>query len=229
MFVSIQEVTCSHSSIASLFFAPHANGSHVALCLENYRRSGTQNFSTTPLVRTSGRIELSNKTSNGKPLTSTYPLSQPATLSQPSTPACPTSQAVTISNLAISRQTSEAEIIWILKMVMSNMSFRSCDNFIQVLQRMLPGTQTLQQMSLGRDKASYSVQFGLAPYFHDRLMDCVNKAPVYVVCFDESLNKVTQEKQMDCHVRYYDCATYQVTTRFITSFFRYRWMVQTLI
>jgi hypothetical protein len=50
MFVSIQEVTCSHSSIASLFFAPHANGSHVALCLENYRRSGTQNVSTTPLV-----------------------------------------------------------------------------------------------------------------------------------------------------------------------------------
>jgi hypothetical protein len=79
---------------------------------------------------------------------------------------------------------------------------------------MLPGTQTLQQMNLGRDKASYSVQFGLAPYFHDRLMDCVNKAPVYVVCFDESLNKVTQEKQMDCHVRYYDCAT-----RFITSSF----------
>jgi len=39
------------------------------------------------------------------------------------------------------------------------------------------------------------------------------------VCFDESLNKVTQEKQMDCHVRYYDCATHQVTTRFITSSF----------
>lgn len=151
--------------------------------------AGMKHLRNEASVRTSGRIQLSNKTSNGKPSTSTYPLSQPATLnqpstfacslpqpttlSQPSTPACPTSQAVTISNLAISRQTSEAEIIWILKMVMSNMSFRSCDNFIQVLQRMLPGTQTLQQMSLSRDKASYSVQFGLAPYFHDRLMDCV--------------------------------------------------------
>ena len=84
---------------------------------------------------------------------------------------------------------------------------------------MLPGTQNLQQLSLGRDKVSYSVRFGLAPYFHDLLMDYVNKAPVYVVCFDENLKKVTQEKHMNCHVRYYDCAIHQVTTRFITSFF----------
>jgi hypothetical protein len=74
-------------------------------------------------------------------------------------------------------------------------------------------------MSIGQDKVSYSIKFGLAPYFHAQLMDVVLKSAAYVICFDESLNKVTQEGQMDCYVRFFNNDKKQVMTRYITSSF----------
>jgi hypothetical protein len=102
---------------------------------------------------------------------------------------------------------------------MSKFSFRSSDDIVGLFHRMFPDSLIAQKMSLGRDKMGYSIRFGLATYFNDQLMDLALKSPAYVICFDESLNKVTQEEQMDCYVRLYNVNKNRVETRYITSTF----------
>ncbi len=50
-------------------------------------------------------------------------------------------------------------------------------------------------------------------------MDATLKADVYVICFDESLIKVTQEPQLDCYVHFFNNNIKQVMTWFITLSF----------
>ena len=47
----------------------------------------------------------------------------------------------------------------------------------------------------------------------------VNKSPFYLIGFDESLNHMLQDKQMDIHARFWDSENSQAETRFLTSMF----------
>ena len=44
---------------------------------------------------------------------------------------------------------------------------------------------------------AYLECFGTAPYFTEKLVNKVREAVCYVVSFDESLNSICQEGQMD--------------------------------
>ena len=57
-------------------------------------------------------------------------------------------------------------------------------------------------MKLGRAKATYIANFGILPYVLMLLHDSINRSPVYTLSFDESLNKVTQECEMDLIIRF---------------------------
>ena len=57
-------------------------------------------------------------------------------------------------------------------------------------------------------------KFGLAPYFKDLLIKEIKAANIFFVSFDESLNKVLQEEQMDVQFRYWKEASKQVNARF---------------
>ncbi len=57
--------------------------------------------------------------------------------------------------------------------------------------------------------------FGLAEHFMELLKKEVSGC--FVVLFDESLNKKTQQQQMDIHVRYWK--DNEVTTRYLGSEF----------
>jgi len=117
----------------------------------------------------------------------------------------------------VSNDVLNAEILWCLNVVSNNFSFRSSDNVTQLFQKMFPDSDVAKSFSIGRSKIAYSITHGLAPYFSETLLKYIAQSPAYVICFDESLNKVTQECQMDLHVRYFDINTDKVVTRYLSS------------
>lgn len=65
--------------------------------------------------------------------------------------------------------TTRAEIIWTLKSVMSGFSTRSSDDMSQTLCAMYPNVDEIKSFQMGRTKATYVINHGLAPYFKSLL------------------------------------------------------------
>ena len=124
---------------------------------------------------------------------------------------------VTARPLAGGNQTLKAEILWALKCVDSHYSFHSCENLSVVFQRMFPGDLVAQTFSCAETKCRYLCQFGIAPYFRELLKESVKTDGDYVLLFDESLNKVTHNKQLDIHIRLWHHD--QVKSRYFQSKF----------
>ena len=62
--------------------------------------------------------------------------------------------------------------------------------------------------ALGPSKVPYVISHGLAPYYTDKLLKTVipqDSDPLYfVACFDEAFNDVSNLKQLDVHLIYFD-------------------------
>lgn len=112
----------------------------------------------------------------------------------------------------------QAEVLWALYSVEKHNSLRSTSDCGSIFKLMFPNDQAAQHFSLGKDKLSYMVDYGLAPYFRNELSKTLGTS-VFSVSFDESLNKITQSSQMDIHIRFWDEASDQVITRYWTSEF----------
>ena len=56
-------------------------------------------------------------------------------------------------------------------------------------------------MELGKGKLKYIVNYGNAPFFEERLKKHANESDWLAVCYDESLNKIIQESEMDVVLR----------------------------
>ena len=70
-----------------------------------------------------------------------------------------------------------------------------------------------------KDKASYIMNYGLAPHFKDMLLSSINKSNMLVVSFDKSLNKNAQKGQMVVMIRYWDVDECAVKCRYLGSSF----------
>ena len=84
---------------------------------------------------------------------------------------------------------------------------------------MFPDSEIAKSFELVADKLKYVINFGLAPYFKDMLGEIWKKSEHYVISFDESLNDVTQNCQMDILVRFFDSITCNVKVRYLDSRF----------
>jgi hypothetical protein len=82
---------------------------------------------------------------------------------------------------------------------------------------MFQDSEIAKRFQMQKDKNSYVVTYGLGPYFQDQLSATVQKCPFFTSSFDESLNKVSQNGQMDIVVRFWNEATNEVATRSLTS------------
>lgn len=71
-----------------------------------------------------------------------------------------------------------------------------------VFRAMFPDSEYAKSFTCGKDKTSYLVRFGLAPFIKRELLSTVNQGS-FVIMFDESLNRTTKRKQLDIHVRYW--------------------------
>ena len=69
--------------------------------------------------------------------------------------------------------------------------------------KMFPDSKIGQSFTLGKTKCSYILKFGIVPYVKSLLVQSVKDSGDYILMFDESLNRITQEKQMDMWVRYW--------------------------
>ena len=112
-----------------------------------------------------------------------------------------------------------AEIIWAMKVVFSHFSYKSCTDIEKLFRKMFPDSQIAKEFTCGASKCAYIVCYGLAPYFRSQLLDQIRGVNAFVILLDESMNKYTQKKQMDYHIRFYDESSKEVVTRYFTSDF----------
>ena len=80
---------------------------------------------------------------------------------------------------------------------------------------MFPDSQIAAKFSCGERNTSYLCVFGIAEYFKVEVISEVTGP--HTILFDESLNKMMKQKQMDIHVRYLNAG--KVSTRYIGSNF----------
>ena len=112
-----------------------------------------------------------------------------------------------------------AEIRWTMKLVLSNLSFRSCLGLNDLFQSMFYDSDIAKGFKLSKMKCSYYVNYGLAPFYKKKLIAEVNASPFFTLHFDESMNKVLQTEQMDGCVRFWSDECNQVKTHYLDSQF----------
>lgn len=137
--------------------------------------------------------------------------------------ACASSaKSISLQEIAIPLSVISAEIRWALNSVMSHFSMRSCLNMNTLLKAMFPDSEIAKRFQMSKTKIGYFITFGLAPYFRKALLANIRNSPYFSIMFDESLNKIFQEEQMDVQVRFWDNASNLAATRYLDSQFLHR-------
>ena len=78
-------------------------------------------------------------------------------------------------------------------------------------------TVVLRRLTCGATKGAYLTCFGLSPYFHEQLVNMVRSTTCYSISFDECMNRISQNEQMDFIIRYWDGNTNKVAVRYLGS------------
>lgn len=114
---------------------------------------------------------------------------------------------------------SKAEIMWTMHIIENNGSMNSCNKTIPIFKLMFTDSEIAKKMQLSATKSSYLYTFGLCEYFTELFKENFKNIKYYVVCFDESLNKIAQKCQMDFYIRIFNNITNKVDTRYLRSVF----------
>ena len=61
--------------------------------------------------------------------------------------------------------------------------------------------------------------YGIAPYLKSNITKSILKAPYFIIDFDESLNSVLQNEQMDIQIKYWSDEDCNIQTRYYDSKF----------
>ena len=102
---------------------------------------------------------------------------------------------------------------------MCHYSFNSCNDISATFRAMFPDSGIAKTFTCGATKCAYLSCFGLAPYFHEQLVDMVRSTACYSISFDECINRISQNEQMDFIIRYWDGNTNKVAERYLGSEF----------
>lgn len=90
--------------------------------------------------------------------------------------------------------TLRAEVLWCLHTAAKHKSLNSNEGISDLFQAMFPDSEIAMTFVHGRDKTGYIVQFGLAQYFKEQMVNSIKKAGLFILLFDESLNQATKKK-----------------------------------
>ena len=71
-------------------------------------------------------------------------------------------------------KSTNAEILWTLKVIVNHFSFRSCMDLDKLFKAMFPDKEIPELFKLSRTKCSYFVDFGIAPVFKTNLTKGIN-------------------------------------------------------
>ena len=113
----------------------------------------------------------------------------------------------------------KAEVLWLLKLAVSNFSFRSTGEIGILFQSMFPYSKIAAKFSLGQTKSSYVISEGLLPYFTHVMVRYLLKSGLpFSLYFDET--KSTQKKkQLDLTLRYWSTTHNEVWVTYYTLLF----------
>ena len=67
---------------------------------------------------------------------------------------------------------------------------------------MFKDSESAKGFALSRTKCTYLINFGVAPYFRQELINSIKTSPHFAVSFDKSLNRVLQDDQIDIQIRF---------------------------
>ena len=111
------------------------------------------------------------------------------------------------------------EIKWALKIVKSHFSFCSCLDINELFRSMFSGSHIAKSFKLSKTKCAYLINFGIVLYFKEVLRKEIINAPVFSLLFDESMNHILQNEQLDIHKRFWDDSKCMAVTRYFDSHF----------
>ena len=84
-------------------------------------------------------------------------------------------------------------------------------------------SEIAKKSTIGRTKASYIINHGLAPYYKGLIAKSLSSsfapAPCSVLCFHEAFNRVSNTKQYNLHLIYFDEVKLQATRVYLDSQF----------
>ena len=134
------------------------------------------------------------------------------------------SSAKSQSTIALpSLQVKKTTILLALKCVISHLSQRCIESFVEFFPILFPDSSIPAQLELKRTKLGYIIQFGLAVYYKkllfSSLLPGVGVKVRFVSCFDEAFNRISKCKQMDVHVIYFYESKQKVVRSYIGSSF----------
>ncbi len=124
-----------------------------------------------------------------------------------------------VRGFMVTEMITRAEIMWTFAVIMSDISSRGSKRCVEMFPHIFNDSTIATKFSMKKDKLAYAITYGLGPYLQDKLSCAIQNCKFYVVSFDESLNKVVQEGQMDIVVRYWNVLKSEVATRYLTSTF----------
>ena len=134
-------------------------------------------------------------------------------------PSCSANSQSTIPLVFQDGGKLNAEIQWVLKHVVSGYSDNSVTGSVNLFQSKFPDSKIASIMELGKDKLKYVVNYGIAPYFTQLLKEQVSSSEWFVVSYDESLNQMIQESEMNFVIRFWDSCLNRVQVRYWNSMF----------
>ena len=81
-------------------------------------------------------------------------------------------------------------------------SCQFCENLNELFQAMFSDNKIVESFKLGKTKCGYFINYGLEPFSKMNLIKSIKDSPFFAASFDESLNRIYQDEQMDVHIRY---------------------------
>ena len=85
------------------------------------------------------------------------------------------SQQTTLDLVVHAKEELQTEIRWFIAAVMYNLSSNAASNMTQLFSSLFPDSKVAKDVTLGRTKISYIMNFGLAPYFKSLLTEEIKK------------------------------------------------------
>ena len=89
-------------------------------------------------------------------------------------------------------------------MVLAHESYNSCCYLSKLFKRMFPDSSVTKAFTLGKTKCRYTMLYGVASEFKQKLIFDTNSSLFYSVTFDESMNSELQISQMDLGFQFWD-------------------------
>ena len=130
---------------------------------------------------------------------------------QPLTVANSQKQMTVMSKSTDSVEKQKAKIVWTLNCVACDWSASSANHISNLIKTMFLDSQVASEFEMSHNKLTSLINFGIALYFGQILVEEINCCSFLTMSFDENLNKVMQANQMDLVIRYHHLAYHQVS------------------